>query len=107
MRSIEEQMKEIRRRKAIYQSIKDLRRKIIIEASVSGVCTAMMIMVVCFLPRINEVAVQAPIRQYGSMILSVPSVGYVLIALLSFILGVAVTLLCQHWKQRKEKEREI
>ena len=41
------------------------------------------------------------------MVLKMPSVGYVLIALLAFILGVAVILLCQHWKQKKEKEREI
>ena len=107
MRSIEEQMKEIKRRKGIYQAMKTLRRKMIAEAVSAGACVVMMIAVICFLPEFRQTSEQAPIRQYGSLILALPAAGYVLIALLSFALGVAVTLLCQHWKQRKEKEREI
>ena len=107
MRSVEEQMKEIQRRKAIYQAIKTIRQKIIMEASVCGVCAVLMIAVFHLLPGLEQAAVQAPARQYGSMILSVPSVGYVLTALLAFIFGVAVTLLCRHWRQWKEKEREL
>ena len=107
MRSIEEQMKEIKRRKDIYQAMKSLRRKMIAEAVSAGACIALIIAVVCFLPELRQASEQAPIRQYGSMILALPAVGYVLIGLLSFALGVAVAFLCQHWKQRKEKEREI
>ena len=107
MRSIEEQMKEIKRRKQIYQAMKSLRRKMIAEAVSAGACVVMMIAVLCFLPDLRQASEQAPVRQYGSLILALPAAGYVLIALLSFALGVAVTLLCQHWKQRKEKEREI
>ena len=107
MRSIEEQMKEIKRRKEIYQAMKSLRRKMIAEAVSAGVCVVMMIAVVSFLPELRLASEQAPVRQYGSLILALPAAGYVLIALLSFALGIAVTLLCQHWKQRKEKEREI
>lgn len=107
MRSIEDQMKEIRRRKEIYKAMKSLRRRIIAEAAVCGACVVMMIAAITFLPEIRLASEQTPIRQYGSLILVLPAAGYVLIALLSFILGVAVTLLCQHWKQRKEKEREI
>lgn len=107
MRSIEEQMKEIKRRKGVYQAIKSLRRKMLAETVSAGACVVMMIAVVCFLPKLRQASEQAPIRQYGSLILALPAAGYVLIALLSFALGVAVTLLCQHWKQRKEKEREI
>ena len=107
MRSIEEQMKEIKRRKEVYQAMKSLRRKMIAEAISAGACVVMMITFVCFLPELRQASEQAPIRQYGSLILALPAAGYVLIALLSFALGVAITLLCQHWKQRKEKEREI
>ena len=107
MRSIEEQMEEIKRRKSIYQDMKALRRKMIAEAISAGACVVMMIAVICFLPELRQASEQAPIRQYGSLILALPAAGYVLIALLSFALGVAITLLCQHWKQQKEKEREI
>ena len=107
MRSIEEQMNEIKRRKGIYQAMKTLRSKIIAEIVSAGVCIAMMIAVICFLPDLRQASEQAPVRQYGSMILALPAAGYVLITLLSFALGVIVTLLCQHWKQRKDKEREI
>ena len=105
MRSIEEQMKEIKRRKGIYQAMKDLRKKIIAEVISAFGCVIMMIAVICFLPELRQVSEQAPVRPYGSLILALPAAGYVLIALLSFALGVAVTLLCQHWKQRKDLER--
>ena len=105
MRSIEEQMKEIKRRKEIYQAMKSLRRKMIAEAVSAGICVVMMIAVICFLPELRLASEQAPVRQYGSLILALPAAGYVLIALLSFALGVAVTLLRQHWKRRKDLER--
>ena len=107
MRSIEKQMKEIKRRKEVYQTMRSLRRKMIIEAVSAFSCVVMMIAVICFLPELRQASEQAPVRQYGSLILVLPAAGYVLIALLSFALGIAVTLLCQHWKQHKEKEREI
>ena len=107
MRSIEEQMQDINRRKDVYKTMKTLTKKIIAEVISSCVCVAMMITVIYFLPEIRQASEQAPIRQYGSMVLTVSTVGYILIAILSFILGVVFTVLCQHWKQRKEKEREI
>ena len=110
MRSVEEQMKEIKRRRDISRAGQNLRRKMIGEAAFAGVCAAMMIIVACLLPEVRQASEQSPVRQYGSMILKMPAAGYVLIALLAFALGVAVTLLCQHWKERKalesEKERE-
>ena len=107
MHSIEDQMKEIKRLNGIYQAMKSLRRKMIAEAVSAGVCVVMMISVVSFLPELRQASEQAPIRQYGSLILALPAAGYVLIALLSFALGVAVTLLCQHWKQRRDLERAL
>ena len=107
MREIKDQMQEIKRRKEIYAAVKALRQKMIAEAAACAVCAAVLVAVVCFLPRIRQLSEQAPIRQYGSMILEMPVVGYVLVALLAFILGMMVSMLCQHWKQRKKKEDEI
>ena len=107
MRSIEEQMKEIERRKGVYQALKSLRSKLIAEAVTAGACVVMMIAVFCSLPELRQVSEQAHVRQYGSLILALPPAGYALAALLSFVLGAAVTLLSLHWKKWKEKEREI
>ena len=63
MHSIEDQMKEIKRLKGIYQAMKSLRRKMIAEAVSAGVCVVMMISVVSFLPELRQASEQAPIRQ--------------------------------------------
>ncbi len=107
MREIKDQMQEIKRRKERYASMKSLRQKMITEAVAGTVCLAALIVVLCYLPRIRQLSEQAPIRQYGSMILEMPAVGYVVVALLAFILGLLVSMLCHHWKQRKKKEDEM
>jgi len=107
MRSIDEQMNEIRRRKDIYAEAKSLRKKMIAESATAIACLALLISAAVFLPNINIVRDDAPILQYGSMIQSLPVIGYVLIAILAFATGVAMTLACIHWKEHKDKEREI
>ena len=107
MRSIDEQMNEIRRRKDIYAEAKSLRKKMIAESATGIVCLALMISSAIFLPNLEIVRKDAPILQYGSMIQSLPVIGYVLIAILAFATGVAMTLACIHWKEHKDKEREI
>ncbi len=107
MRSNEELVRGIRRREAVYQSLKTLRRKIAAEAAACGVCAVLIAAVVCVLPEIRQATAQAPACQYGSLILAQPAAGYVVIMLLSYALGTAAVLLCRHWKQWKEKEREI
>ena len=107
MRSIDEQMNEIRRRKDIYSEIKTLRRKMIAESIVSVVCLGLVISTVMFLPKLDFVRDNAPILQYGSMIQSLPVIGYILIALLAFAMGIAATMACIHWKEHKKKENEI
>jgi len=106
MQSIEDQMKEIRRRREIYQSMKTLRKKMLIEAVICGVSAAMMIGVICVLSEIRTVSEQASARQYGSFILKMPAAGYVLIGLISFVLGLTVGLLCQQYRKRKELETQ-
>ena len=107
MRSIDEQMNEIRRRKEIYAETKTLRKKMIAESATGIVCLSIMIAAALFLPKLEIIRNDAPILQYGSMIQSLPVIGYILIALLAFVTGVAMTLACIHWKEHKEKEQEI
>ena len=107
MRDIKDQIREVNRRREIYADMKRLRRKIIGEIAAGLICAMLVITVVCNIPALERVSEQTPIKQYGSMILAVPTVGYVLIAILFFALGIVVTLLCQHYKKYKEKEQDI
>ena len=107
MRDIKDQIKEINRRRDIYTDIKRLRRKIIEECAACLSCILLVIIVAFNIPALEAVSEQTPVKQYGSMILAVPTVGYVLIAVLFFILGIAVTLLCQHYRKYKEKEQDL
>ncbi len=107
MRDIEEQIKEVNRRREIYTDIKKLRRKIIGEIAAGLICVMLVVTVACNIPALDQVSEQTPVKQYGSMILAVPTVGYVLISILFFVLGIVVTLLCQHYRKHKEKEQDI
>lgn len=107
MRDIKDQIKEINRRREIYTDIKKLRRKIIGEIVASLICVMFVVTVACNIPALDKVSEQTPVKQYGSMILAVPTVGYVLISVLFFVLGIVVTLFCQHYKKYKEKEKDI
>ena len=107
MHDIEEQISEVNRRRKIYTDIKRLRKKIIGEITAGLICVVLVITVASNIPALELISEQTPVKQYGSMILAVPTVGYVLIAILFFILGVVVTLLCQHYKRYKEREQDI
>ena len=107
MRSTEDQMKEILRRKDIYTKTKLLKRKIIADISTGLVCLALMAGLAYFLPKINMNQEHAPILRYGSMIQSLPVIGYILVAILAFVMGIAVTMACIHWKERRNKEQEL
>ncbi len=107
MRSIEDQMNEIRRRKDIYAKNKILKRKMIGEISTGVVCLALMIAVAFVMPTIEMRQDKAPLLQYGSVIHSLPVIGYILIALLAFAMGISVTLACFHWKEHQRKEQEL
>lgn len=107
MRSIEDQMNEIRRRKDIYNQAKKLRNKTIGECAVSLVCLVLMVSGAVFLPGIDMSGDHAQLMQYGSVIKSIPVIGYLLIAIIAFVMGVAATMACIHWKEHKKKEQEI
>ena len=45
-------------------------------------------------------------HRYGSLLLAAPYIGYVIVGILAFALGICVTLLCIRLKELREKERE-
>ena len=102
MQSIEAQKLEIKRRRLIYAEAKELKRKLVIEIVACAACLALMLGAAFVIPTLDRASGEVPVRQYGSMILSLPTVGYVVVALLSFVFGVAATLLCVHYRRRSK-----
>lgn len=105
MRSTDEQLQEIMRRAEIVKEKRIIQKHIRASALASCICAALLIVVCAYLPRLTIVQETPNMQQYGSLLLAAPYMGYVVVGILAFALGVCVTLLCVHWKRWKQKER--
>ena len=71
-----------------------------------GFCAVLMVMTAVFAPSVIDRAVQAGENRYGSLILSAGHMGFIVMAVLAFILGILATLFCFHLNEIK-KRKEI
>ena len=69
-------------------------------------CLALIIVTISFLPHIGSAGSGASQVRYGSLILRTACMGYVMVGVLAFTLGITVALLSIHWKKMKQKERD-
>jgi len=101
MRSLVEQMKEIKNREALLRK-KKYRWNIKLLSTLSVViCLCLVASTYDFLPSIHHYTnLQTPMY-YGAVLSANPVIGFAVIILLSFALGVCVTLLC--FKLYKQK----
>ena len=106
MRSTDEQLREIMRRAETVKAKRILRKRVQTSAIASCTCVALLIAVCFYLPRLSVIQAAPGLQQYGSLLLAAPYMGYVVVGVLAFALGICVTLLCTHWKALKQKERE-
>lgn len=96
MRSTDEQMMEITARAAEMKKEQKLRKAIAAEALSCCVCTALLIWCAAAMPSF-EVAIRDSAKNYyGGLLLSSPALGYVVMSILGFLLGICITLLCLH-----------
>ena len=102
MRSTDEQLREIMRRAEIAKEARIMKKAVLADALASCVCLALLIAVSGYLPRLAPALAENNETRYGSLLLAAPYIGYVIVGLLAFALGVCVTLLCMHLKRRKE-----
>lgn len=72
------------------------------EAACGAVCAALLVLVLTNIP--SPEASVGGMSGYGSLILWTHAV-WVVIGVLSFGLGICVTLLCQHLRKMRETER--
>ena len=105
MRSTDEQLQEIMRRAEIVKEKRFMRKRLHASAFASCVCVALLTAVCFYLPRLSVTQETPDMKNYGSLLLAAPYMGYVVVGVLAFALGVFITLLCVHWKRLKEKDQ--
>ena len=102
MRSMEEQMQEILRRKAYYTARRQLQRMTFL----AGGLGLMLIAALLFAPGITGSPVQAAGSVLGATILGPEAGGYVIVALIACALGIVAVLLTHRDRQMKEREEK-
>ena len=73
-------------------------------SGVSALLTVFLLSVIWIMPGQSGSAFTGTV--YGSFLLSAESGGYVLAAVIAFVLGVCVTLLCLRYKKNKSRQKE-
>ena len=101
MRSVEEQMIEINRRRKRYE----YRRKNIVTAILGAALFVALVSVMVIAPNANESIEQNSVTVLGSTIFDEKVGGYVLVALIAFSLGICVSLWCFRAKEQKDMNR--
>ncbi len=97
LKSIEEQMAEIRQRSSLYRERKQIRRLSVLASGIGILLAAVLV----FVPRVSgEVGLSNSVL--GSTILGPEMGGYVIVALLSFALGITITLIIQKYRKTGE-----
>ena len=102
MQSIEEQMKEISRRKKRYE---DARKSRMYAETGAGLLLSLII-VVLIAPSVIPVFEQNRMTVLGSTILGAKTGGYILVALISFTLGVFATLFCRQYRNKSPERKK-
>ena len=99
----EEALTEIMRRKNQIV-LRRSRRSCRVLSGVSAMLMAFLLLVICMMPGSPGSAFTGTV--YGSFLLSAESGGYVLAAVIAFVLGVCITLLCLRYKRLKASQKE-
>lgn len=86
---------EIKRKRQISQ----------IQSSAAVVLSLILLLVIAVLP--SKSAVTVPGSVYGSFLLSQEAGGYVLVALIAFVIGILVTLICIRKNRERADEKSI
>ena len=95
MRNSDMQMHEILARAERIKHNRILKKRIAADAAACGICLLLMAAVGLTAPGLKEAADSVG-TAYGSLILGTPYLGYILIGILGFALGVCLTLLGIH-----------
>ena len=106
MRSTDEHLQEIMKRSRSIKEKKSLKKMVIVESMSACACLMLIIVTISFFPQITNGDNELSQAHYGSLILQTSYMGYVVVGVLAFILGVVITLLSMHWRKMQHKERD-
>ena len=106
MRSTDDQLREILERADHIKDRKTVQRAAVSYAISVCVCLLLAVVVLVRLPAVTNSGAMDASTQYGSLLLSASHMGYVVIGVLAFLLGIFLTLLCWQLRKLKTKERE-
>ena len=104
MKSNDVQFAEIMKRSEQVKEHRQLVNKITADILVAVLLIAMMVGAGLSVPTLKATAVEMTETPYGSIFLVTPYLGYVIVGLLAFALGICVTILCIHIKKLKGKD---
>lgn len=104
MRSTDEQLDEIIKRSKVVREKSNIQRNLRISAGVTCLCAALMITLFFYLPKLTGASNEPAMQRYGSLLLAAPYIGYVMVGVIAFALGICVTLFCVYLKKLKGKE---
>ena len=110
MRSHEERVAEAKRRIAARQREKRLRRNTITMASAVAACLVLIVVLSLFMPGIAGQLRPGGYSDYemvASMFGENGALGYIIIGLLAFFLGVCVTILCFRIRLLNREEQSV
>jgi len=106
MRSNEERLELMHKRAAEY-GMESRRRKVLIAQAASVIiCLAVVITAAVLMPGLNDatVAGTVPGEMNASVFSESPVLGYIVIGIISFLLGTSVTVLCFRLKKWEQQE---
>lgn len=106
MRNTDEQLREIMRRTDVVKEKRTIRKHLRMSVLSACICAVLLTVVSFYLPRLSAASQESGMHRYGSLLLAAPYIGYVVVGILAFALGICVTLLCIRLKELREKERE-
>lgn len=111
MRTDEERIKAMHKRAAQLSRQKRTNKVKLLQAAGAVVSFAAAIMLAIFVPQFTETDTVNPAGQTGGMSASIfgnsTALGYIVIAIIAFLLGIAVTMFCfrlRKWQEGKDKQ---
>ncbi|MBO4697365.1 MAG: hypothetical protein J5643_08815 [Lachnospiraceae bacterium] len=106
MKSIDEQMMIIENRSDYLKSRRQAVRFIVGYSVAAAVFVALLIGAAVSIPKLRAEETITDTARYGSLILTAPYMGYVIVGLITFILGILVALLCKQIRDMNSLENK-
>ena len=107
MRTHEERIAAMHSRAAELNKAQRRRKVRIMQFAGSAVAFATTIMLAVFMPRVGDFETNTNVGPTGSVFADSGALGYIVISIIAFLLGVALTMFCirlSEWQKRKDKE---